>query len=56
MSTKKDTPEQPPEPAVTRVTVTLRKPHRHRGKDCLPGDEIELQPRQAAWLRGLGVV
>lgn len=32
------------------VTVKLKKPHTHQGKDCKPGDEITVRQKQADWL------
>lgn len=56
-----------PEPAATaaegvvvevstdRVTVTLVKPHIHRGKRYSAGDKIQVTPRQADLLTRWGV-
>lgn len=38
------------------MKVTLKKAHTHAGKECVPGDEIEVSAAEAAWLAGAGVI
>jgi hypothetical protein len=37
------------------MKVKLLKPHTHAGGDFAPGDVIEVNERQAAWLKGSGI-
>lgn len=37
------------------MKIRLLKPHAHAGKDCIPGEEIEVTPRQAEWLINEGI-
>lgn len=38
------------------MKVTLKKPHRHAGKDSKPGDTIDISDQQATWLAEQGVI
>jgi len=38
-----------------KVKVVLAKEHIHAGQKFKAGDEIEVRPEQAEWLRKLGV-
>jgi hypothetical protein len=40
---------------MTMPKITLLKPHTHAGKDYQPGHTIEVNERQAKWLREIGV-
>ena len=42
-------------PEVKKVKVKFKKPHTHAGKDCKPGDTIEVRNDQAKWLEKIGV-
>lgn len=37
-----------------KVKVVLAKEHTHAGKTYKAGDEIEVRPEQAEWLKKLG--
>jgi len=39
-----------------KVKVVLAKGHTHAGKTYKAGDEIEVRPEQAEWLKKLGVI
>lgn len=36
-------------------TIYLVKPHRHAGREYLPGATLDLPESKAAWLVGMGV-
>jgi hypothetical protein len=37
------------------VSIELLLPHTHAGQVCIPGDRIDLEDSQAAWLIRIGV-
>ena len=45
-----------PEAQAKTEKVKLLKAHTHAGESKKPGDEIEVDPTTAAWLRDKGVV
>lgn len=44
------------EEKIKRIKVTLAKAHTHGGKECAPGEVIEVTESQAARLRTAGAV
>jgi hypothetical protein len=44
----------PKQKDTTLVWFQLSAPHTHGGKDCRPGDKIQLRPDQVERLAGMG--